>query len=59
MRDVRSKRLIEKIRRERGYLLDFQELLATYDPEFMEKYDALFRGTLKSKHMPEKYKHLI
>lgn len=58
-RDKRYEDLVARIKESRGYILDFQELLAEYDPDFLERYDELFMGMFKSNHLPEKYKHLI
>jgi len=59
---VKSKRceeLVKRIKKERGYILDWQELMAEYDPDFFERYDELYMGVMKGEHLPEKYKQLI
>ena len=55
----RFEELVSRLRKERGYVLDFMEFFAEYDPDFIERYDEILMGILQSKHLPEKYKHLI
>lgn len=55
----RVEKILNHMEKERGYRLDLWELLAKYDPDFLRRYDELFIGTIKTNHLPEKYKHLI
>ena len=58
-KDNRYEELVSRIKKERGYSLDWQELMAEYDPQFLTKYDELYMGVMKGEHLPEKYKQLI
>jgi len=61
-KDMDSKevaKILDRMEKERGYRIEFWELLAKYDPDFLKRYDELFIGTIKTGDLPEKYKHLI
>jgi len=52
--------LLEKMRRERGYLLPTHELLAADDPEFLGRYDSLFEYVMgRNGALPIRVKELI
>ena len=56
----KSKRLLEDMRKKRGYIYPSYKVLAEDDPDFLESYDKLYELTmLRTIIFPEKIKELF
>lgn len=56
----KAERLIEEMKKDRGYIYPEWELAARLDPDFMEAYNTLYRLALgKGRALPVKYRELI
>ena len=56
----RNATYLERLKKERGYLLETHEFLAANDPSFLEAYNGLFEYIMtKEKILPIKIKELI
>lgn len=58
--DDRAKKLIEKIEKERGFVMPWRRMLAERDPEFMEIYHKTAMHVFHTrKALPLKFKEII
>ncbi len=57
---MRAKAILDKVRRERGYLHPSREILCKRDPHYLEVYHLLFTHVMKkNRRLPLKVKEMI
>ncbi len=58
--DDKTKALVEKMEKERGFAMPWRRMLAERDPEFMELYHKMaMHAFQKTTALPRKYKEII
>ncbi len=58
--DERRKKLLDKIRGKRSWLLNFHKLLSEHDPEMLEKWDDLYStGKFQTRSISPREKELV
>jgi alkylhydroperoxidase/carboxymuconolactone decarboxylase family protein YurZ len=59
-KEQRSKELLERITRERGFVMEWRRILCEMDPDFMEMYHASSSYVINKRNsIPRKYKELM
>ena len=59
-KEQRAKELLERINKERGFVMAWRRILCERDPDYMEMYHAMSNFVItKERAIPRKYKELI
>lgn len=58
-KERKAKRILEKMRKERGWIPEYLKFLILKAPEWVERYNLFFTYTFHMPTLPAKYKHLI
>ncbi len=58
-KEEKARKLLEKMREERGWVPDYLKFLILEAPDWVERYNLFFTYTFNMPALPAKYKHLV